>query len=235
MQITAEQWRWVEAAPVYALAYLVAVGVFWYVAKRKGMASEAMAKVMAAGLVGGLIGANLMQLLATAEPGRTIEGGIVGGWLAVIWAKREFGIARPTGDLFALAIPAGEAIGRIACFIGGCCFGRVANDLPWAVYGEGAWRHPSQIYLSIAAAATFGLLVWIDRRRVLPPNGLFYLQGMLFCIGRFVVDFFREAPIGAFGLTTSQFACIAGFAVFALLFARLLRSPRPVSADLQRA
>jgi len=235
MQITAEQWRWVEAAPVYAVAYLVAVGVFWFVAKRKGMASEAMAKVMAAGLVGGLIGANLMQLLATAEPGKTIEGGIVGGWLAVVWAKRRFGVNRPTGDLFAFAIPAGEAIGRIGCFIGGCCFGRVAHGLPWAVYGEGAWRHPSQIYLSIAAAATLAVLVLVDRRRVLPPNGLFYLQGMLFCTGRFTIDFFREAPLGVLGLTTSQFACIAGFAVFAFLFARLLRSPRPVLAGLLTA
>jgi len=225
MQITAEQWRWVEAAPVYAIAYLVAVGVFWFVAKRKGMASEAMAKVMAAGLVGGLVGANLMQLLATAEPGKTIEGGIVGGWLAVLWAKRQFGITRSTGDLFALAIPAGEAVGRIACFIGGCCYGRVASGLPWAVYGEGAWRHPSQIYLSAAAAATFALLVWIDRRRVLPPNGLFYLQGMLFCTGRFVIEFFREGAVLGIGLTLAQLGCVAGFALFAFLFSRLVVRP----------
>jgi hypothetical protein len=32
MQLSSEQWRWVEAAPVYAVAYLVAAGVFWWVA-----------------------------------------------------------------------------------------------------------------------------------------------------------------------------------------------------------
>lgn len=116
--------RWLLAAPIYLLAYALGAFVFWQLAKRRGMATDGIARVMAAGLIGGLAGANLIQLLATSLPGKTIEGGIAGGWLAVIWMKRRLGITRPTGDLFALAIPAGEAIGRIACFVGGCCYGR---------------------------------------------------------------------------------------------------------------
>ena len=134
--------RWALAAPIYALAYGVAALVFWWMARRRGMVNDSIARVMGAGLIGGLLGANLLQLVATGLPGKTIEGGIVGGWLAVVWVKRRFGIERPTGDLFALAIPAGEAIGRIACFVGGCCYGKAAN-VAWAVQEHGELRHPT--------------------------------------------------------------------------------------------
>lgn len=213
--------RWALAAPVYALAYAAAVVVFWWMARRRDMPADTAARVMAAGLFGGLLGANLAQLLATGLPGKTIEGGILGGWLAVVIAKRYFGIARSTGDLFALAIPAGEAIGRIACFIGGCCYGKAAT-VAWAVHDHGLMRHPTQLYLALAAAACFAILFAVERRLRLPDNGLFYLGGMLFCVDRFTVDFFRDvAPLGG-TLTLAQIGCCIGFAIFAWKFATLL-------------
>jgi phosphatidylglycerol---prolipoprotein diacylglyceryl transferase len=215
--------RWLLAAPIYAVAYGVAALAFWWMARRRGMLGDDAARVMGAGLIGGLAGANLLQLLATGLPGKTIEGGIVGGWLAVIWVKRRFGIARPTGDLFALAIPAGEAIGRIACFVGGCCYGKVAN-VAWAVHEHGALRHPTQLYLAFGAALCFALLLTIERRFKLPENGLFYAGGMLFCIDRFAVEFFREGTTTQLGLTLAQAGCTLGFAFFAWKLARSIGS-----------
>ncbi len=212
--------RWIVAAPVYALAYVVAAGAFWWMARRRGMATGAIARIMGAGLIGGLAGANLFQLFATGLPGKTIEGGIVGGWLAVVLAKRALGVTRPTGDLFALAIPAGEAIGRIACFIGGCCYGKVAGVV-WAVHDHGALRHPTQLYLALAAATCFVVLLGVEKRLRLPENGLFYLGGMLFCIDRFAVEFFRDVAATPAGLTLAQIGCCIGFAVFAWRFAAL--------------
>lgn len=220
-----EHLRWIVAAPIYALAYAGAIGVFWWMARRRGMATEGVAQLMAAGLVGGLVGANLIQFLATGLPGKTIEGGIVGGWLAVIWMKRRLGITRPTGDLFALAIPAGEAIGRIGCFVGGCCYGKIAS-VAWAVHDHDAWRHPTQLYLSFAAAICFATLLLVERRMRLPENGLFYLGGMLFCLDRFAVEFFRAGTATSLGLTLAQIGCCLGFAFFAAKFAALLRVAR---------
>lgn len=215
------QVRALYAAPVYALAYLAAALIFRAMAKRRGMATSGIWRLMQAGLLGGLIGANLVQLLATGAPGKAIEGGIAGGWLAVIFMKRHLGIVRPTGDLFAPAIAIGEAIGRIGCFIAGCCFGTVTG-VGWAVHDHGAWRHPAQLYLSAAASLTFAVLIFLERRRTLPENGLFYVQGALFCAARFAADFFRDVPVGPAGLTTAQFACLAGFALFSFLLVRLL-------------
>ena len=213
--------RWALAAPVYAIAYAVAVAVFWWMARRRGMAVDIAARIMAAGLFGGLVGANLAQLVATGLPGKTIEGGILGGWIAVVIAKRYFGIGRSTGDLFALAIPAGEAIGRIGCFIGGCCYGKAAA-VAWAVHDHGLWRHPTQLYLALAAAICVAILYTVERRGFLPENGLFYLGGMLFCVDRFTVEFFRDAtPVGG-TLTLAQIGCCIGFAIFAWKLATLL-------------
>lgn len=215
-----EHLRWLIAAPIYVCAYAVAALVFWQIARRRGMATDGIARVMAAGLIGGLAGANLMQLLATGLPGKTIEGGIIGGWLAVVWMKRRLGITRPTGDLFALAIPAGEAIGRIGCFVGGCCFGK-ATAFAIAVHDHGAWRHPAQLYLSLAAALSFAILAVVERRRILPENGLFYLGGILFCLDRFAIEFVRTSPSAALGLTLAQWAASIGAILFAWKFVQL--------------
>ena len=208
------------AAPIYGLAYLIAALVFWGMARRRNMATEGISVLLVVGLVGGLAAANLAQLIFTGQPGKSIEGGIAGGWIAVILAKHYLHIRRPTGDLFALAISAGEAIGRIGCFIGGCCYGKAAT-LAWATYERGALRQPTQLYLAAWAALTYGVLVLLERRRVLPENGLFIVQGLLFCSGRFVVEFYRTAPALAFGLTAAQLGALAGIVVFGTLALRM--------------
>jgi phosphatidylglycerol:prolipoprotein diacylglycerol transferase len=225
--------RWLLAAPIYVAAYAVAAFVFWQMARRRGMATDGIARIAAAGLVGGLAGANLLQLAVTAFPGKTIEGGIAGGWLAVIWMKRRLGITRPTGDLFALAIPAGEAVGRVACFVGGCCYGRAAS-VAWAVHEHGALRHPAQLYLGFAAALCFVVLLIVERRRILPENGLFYLGGLLFCADRFVVEFFRDNAPAALGMTLAQWACCIGAGIFAWKLAKLM-TPREMKSQIVAA
>ena len=197
--------------------------------------------ILATALVGGLAFANITEWMVTGEPvwrsgllislddgGKTIVGGFAGGYLTVVLVKRYLGIVRPLGDLFALAMSAGDAIGRWGCFFGGCCYGK-ASHVPWAVWQHGAWRHPTQIYLSLASLATFLILWSLERRRGLPENGLFYLQGILFCISRFVIEFFRAGAPAAYGLTLAQWACCAGFIFFAVRVA-LLPKPQIVPA-----
>ena len=56
--------------------------------------------------------------------------------------------------------------------------------------------------------------MWADRRRRLPDNAIFCLQGSLFCALRFVVEFYRDVPAYG-GFSLAQYACMAGFALFA--------------------
>jgi phosphatidylglycerol:prolipoprotein diacylglycerol transferase len=221
--------RWLLAAPIYACAYGAAILAFRWMARRRGLDTSGVVTLMLAGLFGGLLGANLIQLLFAGAPGKTIEGGIVGGFVAVVLMKQRLGITRPVGDLFAPAIALGEAIGRIGCFIGGCCYGKAAS-VAWAVHDHGELRQPAQLYMSAGAALTFAILIALERKRILPENGLFYVQIAMFCALRFAVEFVRAGDVTAAGLTLAQLGCIAGITYALWKLRPLLGRPIAVPA-----
>jgi phosphatidylglycerol:prolipoprotein diacylglycerol transferase len=212
---------------IYVGAYAVGIAAFAAMAWRRRLATEGMRDIALAGLLGGLLGAHLFQWLGTrgAYPlgaAKSVLGGVAGGWLAVEIAKRWLGIRRSTGDLFAVALMAGEAVGRWGCHTGGCCYGRTWSG-PWAVFQHDALRHPAQLYLSLACALILAALI-VAEVRWRPRDGvLFVVQGVLYCLARFGVEFFREGHAALAGLTTAQWACLAGLVVFGVRARALLR------------
>jgi phosphatidylglycerol:prolipoprotein diacylglycerol transferase len=205
----------------YVAAYALGLVAFAIMARRRGIATDGVAILAAAALLGGGVGAQLVQWIVGGIPGKSLLGGVACGYLAVIYAKHRLGIKRPTGDLFAVALSAGEAVGRIGCFFAGCCYGKVTT-LAWGVYDHGALRHPTQLYSGLAAAATLALLVYLERKRVLPENGLLYVQIAVLCALRFPIEFVREVPATVVGLTTVQVACLFGVTFFGWRLWRLL-------------
>jgi phosphatidylglycerol:prolipoprotein diacylglycerol transferase len=212
--------------------YLVGAAVFLLEARRRGWRMERMGWVAVWALVGGVLGARLAEwglhgearrrdpllLLDPTAGGRTVLGGLAGGYLAVVAGRRRLGIRHRTGDAFALALPAGEAIGRLGCFLNGCCYGR-ATDLPWAVWQHGAFRHPAQLYSAAFCLALFAL-VWSLRRRPWPEGRLFSLYLALYAAGRFLLEFWRQPPPAAGALTLAQWTCLGVLAWLAVSAAR---------------
>jgi len=224
--------RLVLSALLYACAYLAGLALFAMMARRRNIATAGIWILMQAGLIGGLAAAGLVQALASGAPGKTLLGGVAGGYLTVVLAKRVLGIARPTGDLWAVALAGGEAIGRLGCFVGGCCFGKAAT-VAWAVHDHGAARHPTQLYLAAAAFVTLCVLLLLDRYR-LPENTLLYVQGSLLCALRFGIEFYRDGGPVAGGMTLAQWACLAGVTFFAWQLVRTL-APRVRGTRLRLA
>ncbi|MDQ2985412.1 MAG: prolipoprotein diacylglyceryl transferase [Armatimonadota bacterium] len=216
-------------------AFIVGGIVFYAEAKRRKLATTGIGKITIAALIGGLAGAKITELIFGGGPsltespwtlfdpttgGRTIVGGIVGGWIAVEIAKRVLGIRRTTGDMFALALPAGEAVGRLGCFVGGCCYG-IESSVPWSVYQHGAFRHPTQLYLAAAAAITF--LVLTSLRKRTREGSLFPLYLMMFGSYRLVIEFFRVREIAFSGLSVAQWVSIELIVSSIILLAYRLR------------
>lgn len=91
---------------------------------------------------GAMIGAKLPFVVADWERlltgaawfdnGKTIVFGLVGGYFGVEIAKWSMQIRVKTGDSFAVPVAAAIAVGRLACFSVGCCYGTVTT-LPWGV------------------------------------------------------------------------------------------------------
>ena len=130
--------------------------------------------------------------------GMSFHGGITGTTLAMILFARKNNI--PIWSLFDIVagvVPIGLFFGRIANFINGELWGRLA-DVPWAVVfpsGGPFARHPSQLYeaglegivlLSVLAILIYGF-------RALKSPGL--ISGVFVCgyaLSRIFVEFFRE-------------------------------------------
>lgn len=204
--------------------------MLWWAARRRKMATEGFGYIALAGLCGGVLGAKLLvwislhwqsfaasplQMLNPHTGGRSIVGGVLGGWLAVELAKHRLGIKRSTGDLFALALPAGEAFGRIGCFLNGCCYG-IPTSVFWGVQQHDALRHPTQIYSAIAAVAIFAILFYF-RDRMSREGDLFRLYIVLWGASRFLIEYFRENEVLYHGLSLFQWISLELVVLFSIL------------------
>jgi len=157
--------------------------------------------------------------------GKTIVGGLLGGTMAVEWIKARIGITRRTGDLFAIPLAVGIAIGRIGCWIAGLpdrTFGS-PTALPWGIdLGDGMRRHPVQLYEIVFLAA---LALALARLRTAPflREGDLYRVFLIAYLGwRLCIDFLKPEPAFA-GLSAIQWTCVAALGWYARDAAALLR------------
>jgi phosphatidylglycerol---prolipoprotein diacylglyceryl transferase len=99
--------------------------------------------------------------------GKTIVGALIGGLITVELMKRYIGLHTSTGDLYAIPLASGIAVGRIGCFLTGLgdnTYG-TATTLPWGVnFGDGIPRHPTQLYESVFLLLLIPLLFRVLER-----------------------------------------------------------------------
>lgn len=140
------------------------------------------------------------ELLQLWHGGMSFHGGLIGVALAMIWVswRNQLQVFR-VADYIAVSVPVGMLLGRLANFVNGELWGRVAGpDVPWAIVFGGAGdlpRHPSQLY----QAGLEGLLpllillplFWYTRARW-RPGLLMGLFTVILGVGRFVAEYFRE-------------------------------------------
>jgi len=108
--------------------------------RRRGLAEDYAADMVAAAVIGGVIGAKLWYVALTRDPGALLSrgglvwyGGFLGGTAAVIlngWRLRV--PLRWTMQLVAPALAAAYALGRVGCFLVNDDYGR-PSSVPWAV------------------------------------------------------------------------------------------------------
>jgi prolipoprotein diacylglyceryltransferase len=211
------------------LAYAAAFAVYRRLRARQGdaLAEPQRWTVIAAAAVGALVGSRALGLaeqwptvadawrsgrilaLLLAPGGKTIVGGLLGGWLAVEIVKKLTGIRRRTGDLFALPLCVGIAVGRIGCLLAGLAddtYGK-PTQMPWAVdFGDGIGRHPVQVY-EILFLVVLG--IFLSSRRPLPEGARFRIFMGSYLAWRLAIDFLKPQPLVA-GMNLIQWSCVAG-------------------------
>ena len=153
--------------------------------------------------------------------GKTILFGMVGGYAGVEWAKHSLGLKLKTGDTFVVPIAASIAIGRLACFCGGCCYG-TPTSVPWAVTFpnvDDLARHPTQLYESVFHLTATFTAAWMIRRGMLKGQ-LIKLYFLTYFVYRFLTEFIRPEAEVIGGLTAYQWSAVVFAGVFASLWRR---------------
>ncbi|MFA6376475.1 MAG: prolipoprotein diacylglyceryl transferase family protein [Candidatus Paceibacterota bacterium] len=199
------------------LALVIGAIVYWREAKKNQQGDEHGFYLAIAGLLGGAAGAKILEWIINyqfvaahfSDPrtflyGRTIVGGLIGGTIAVLMVKKKMKITRRMGNAFAPAIALGVAIGRIGCFLAGCCYGKPTN-MGWGVnFGDGILRYPTQLFESIFMLAMFFYLRDKAKNDDLKPGQLFTELMLSYFIFRFFLEFIKAEPVMFLGLTIFQ-------------------------------
>jgi phosphatidylglycerol:prolipoprotein diacylglycerol transferase len=213
--------------PVFSYGVLVATGVLlalWYGRRRAARVGVDPDKLWSLGIYGvlaSLLGAKLW-LIATAweyysanpreifsvtmfQSGGTFYGGVLGGIIGVIlYAHFQKMPLLPVFDICSAAIPLGHSIGRLGCFMAGCCFGK-PTDVAWGVTFTnpvaaqlagtplGIHLHPTQLYEAALEFLNFLFLVWLGKRQRFSGQiaGTYMI---LYGFERGILEFFRGDP-----------------------------------------
>jgi len=210
-----------------ALAF-VACWLFsrWYL-PRRGVDAEVGLDLLLAAAVGGIVGARLLYVVTNwdvfaRQPlwifmlqrgGMVFYGGLAGGALAVLGYVLYRKLPVPViADTAAMAVPLGSAIGRIGCFLNGCCEG-APTRLPFGVVfpGQSTSVLPAQLIDSFANLLIFATLLHFAVRTKPRPGALWWAYLMLYAVSRFLVEGLRVNPTYALGLTQAQWICVPVF------------------------
>jgi phosphatidylglycerol---prolipoprotein diacylglyceryl transferase len=244
-------------------ACLSALAMAVWRSRREKVDSNAVYELATWLFLGGVVGARLFFFIQHPEvfhhPGdlfRTWEGGnvfygcILGGLTGstLYWLRRPFPFLRMC-DVAAPAVAIGAAVGRIGCFLNGCCHGAVC-DLPWAIrfpVGSHAWVrqlnagliepgallslpvHPTQLYSCAAALLVLTILVGYARRHARPPGRVMALLMIFYPLTRWPIEAVRgDEPRVFLGMSWSQNISV-GLLLAGLAMWSFLRRHRPAS------
>jgi phosphatidylglycerol:prolipoprotein diacylglycerol transferase len=194
--------------------------------------------------IGGVVGARLYHVIHewayyAAHPalipqvwigGLGIPGAIAGGVLALFIYTRLNRL--PTArwlDIFVIALPLGQAVGRLGNFVNQELYGP-PTDLPWgipiaAAHRIGEWTnlnlfpvdttrfHPLFAYEALLSLATLGLMLWISRRfaRRLYDGDMLLVFIMCYGLVRSCLETFRVQNWLIAGIPTATWLGIGGF------------------------
>lgn len=127
-------------------------------------------------------------------------------------------------NLVSFVAPIGHGIGRIGCFMAGCCYGIRTNSFISVIYPEGSFApagvkiFPVQLLeaLTLLVISVFVYILFLKEDK----DGGIYFYLITYSITRFVLEFFRgDSYRGIFlGFSTSQWICALTFCTTFLFF-----------------
>jgi prolipoprotein diacylglyceryltransferase len=176
-----------------------------------------------------LAGSANLWLTGIGGVGRSIEGAIAGGVIAIEALKWRTGVQGSTGLRFVAPLAAAIAVGRLGCFFAGLddmTYG-TPTALPWGVdFGDGVARHPVQLYEAATMAIFFVVFMLLLRlgSETLRRIG-FYAFVAVYAVQRFAWEFWKPYATIIGPLNLFHLLSLALFAYAVVFACRELRQP----------
>lgn len=230
-----------------ALGILTAMVISMVRGKKREFDIDHLTNIMMYGVLGGIIGAKLLFIITEIPQiiknpssikymitgGLVVYGAIIGGALtALIYCRRKHISFLDHFDLMVPSIAFAQSMGRIGCFLAGCCYGAETTGPLSVTFKEsliapnGVSLYPTQIFSSIGDFIIgCVLLKFASKTRERGQTSGLYM--ILYSIGRFIIEFLRSDPRGNVGtLSTSQFICIFVFVSGIIVYnSKKIKSP----------
>ena len=194
-------------------AYLLATSWATKRGQTYGINKDQVQDITTATLISGIIGARMMHLFLYPEHYyswvdilKIYEGGLVlygfiltSPIIVALRLKRHNLSFHQFFMTFMPTLPLGIGIGRLGCFMNGCCFG-VPGDLAWCVvYPEDSLPyqihgntaiHPSQIYAFILGTSLSAILHFVPKKF---PNIKGFQLALCFTLGYGIIRLIEES------------------------------------------
>jgi len=189
----------------------IAIGgiVFLKQAKRKNLNSHKAKYITIVTIISGFIGARICYVLLNLnfylkdplrmfyfwKGGFSWQGAFIIGTLAfIIFLRTKQENIKQWLDALIFGILSGHAIGRIGCFLHGCCYGIITN-VPWAInfpsLGDNFLRHPTQLYEAFSYFIILLCLYFYSNKAKLRDGSLFLIGSIIQSFARFFIEYFR--------------------------------------------
>jgi phosphatidylglycerol:prolipoprotein diacylglycerol transferase len=237
-----------------ALSIAISVVVAYTESKRQKIDTDAVLDMVIAAVIGGILGARVgwvmtspdvlwylahpLRILAIWEGGLSYFGGILGGVIAAHWMiRRRYLRFWQMADIVAPLLALSFGIGKIGCWLNGCCHGIVTTSSLGVIFtnplsecellGQKVW--PTQLFNSVSGFLVFSILFWIVRRHKKYDGEVFIWYLYLYGVTSFIVEFYRFIPVHPLGLSPNQWTALviipAGYIV-----SRFLKQKRPIES-----
>ena len=246
-------WKYPVYAWGLALAVAFVIGTVYaaMIGKKRGVNPDHVIDLALFVCIASIVGARLLYILLNIKSyidypvsvfymrdgGLSYFGGLGAGiGVGVLYCRRQKISVGKMADVVAPAVPIGYAIVRVGCLLNGCCYGHV-SEAPWALAaGPGSMlRHPVQLYAAISSVIIFFLLRAAEPKKKFEGQILWLYAG-LYCVARFVVEFWRVGTRDYFApFTATQVLCVL-LAVFAFGVIRVkTRAAAPIRPGMPGA
>jgi phosphatidylglycerol---prolipoprotein diacylglyceryl transferase len=162
--------------------------------------------------------ANPLDMIKLWQGGLVFSGGLVAAIIVSFFYMRHYKLKiLQISDIWAPAIAIGQAIGRVGCFMAGCCYGKQTNGFcsvvftnPKSIAPLNVPLHPTQLYDCASNLIIFVILIILSAKKKFDGQVFLWFL-ILHSTARLVIERFRGDDRGIFlgtNWTVTQFIAI---------------------------